>query len=143
MAISLKVGDKIRHELDGSGKKISGKVEAIVVIVESETKVYVDNYKLGSNFEDKVCSRWYIDPTSTAGELTKLNGQGLMAKLNSMLKRLLDDDSKKLYKAGFIDGELKLTDEGQEMLMAIAFDTHKADLVKAAEEVIAEAKDEK
>lgn len=73
-------------------------------------------------------------------ELTKKND---MQKLNAMMKRLLDEDTKKLYKAGFIDGDLKLTDEGKSMLDAIVYDQHKAAMVAAAEEAIAEVKEDR
>lgn len=46
-------------------------------------------------------------------------------------------------KAGYINGDLNLTDEGQDALMAILFAANKADLVTSAQAVITEAEAEK
>lgn len=64
-------------------------------------------------------------------------------KLNSMMKKLLDEDTKKLIKASLINGDLELTEEGRDALQAIMFEEKKAELVKLAEEKIAEEKAEK
>ena len=45
---------------------------------------------------------------------------------------------KTLYKAGFINGDLELTQEGKEVNEAINFSKNKTELVKAAEEKIKE-----
>ena len=55
-----------------------------------------------------------------------------------MLKRFLDKEAQILYKAGFLDGDLKLTTEGREALEAILLIATRAELVKAAQEVIDE-----
>lgn len=60
----------------------------------------------------------------------------MIQTLSSMLKRLLDADSQTLYKAGFINGDLELTDEGEKALMGILFDANKAALVVEAQAVI-------
>ena len=65
--------------------------------------------------------------------------KSIMFKLNSMMKRLLDADIKKLIKGGLINGDLQLTEEGKETLMSIIFEGNKAELVKVAEENIKEA----
>jgi hypothetical protein len=66
-----------------------------------------------------------------------------MQKLNIMMKKLLDNDIQILIKAGYIDGDLKMTQKGQEALNAVIFDTSKADLVKLAQVELDEEKDEK
>ena len=66
----------------------------------------------------------------------------IMKKLNNMMKKLLDKDIQALVKTDFINGDLELTAKGKDALMTILFDTHRADLVKMAEEEIKEA-DEK
>ena len=55
-----------------------------------------------------------------------------------MLKRLLDRKAQTLYKAGYINGDLELTEEGKNALNTILFDEHKAALVELAEEAIEE-----
>lgn len=67
----------------------------------------------------------------------------VMQKLNLMFKKLVDKDVQTLYKAGFIDGDLLLTSEGRENLFAILFEANKAELVKLAEEKIAEEEKKK
>lgn len=62
----------------------------------------------------------------------------IMKKLNNMEKLLLDADTQKLKKAGLINGDLEITAEGRQELQFILFKANKADLVKRAEEIIAE-----
>ena len=66
-----------------------------------------------------------------------------MQKLTGMLKTMLDPAGKTLFKAGFIDGDLALTNEGKEALGSIVFQANKDTLVKLAEESIAEEKEKK
>ena len=61
-----------------------------------------------------------------------------MKTLNTMMKKLLDSDTQALVKAGYINGDLELTAEGRDELMAISFDANKAALVAAAQAKIAE-----
>lgn len=65
-----------------------------------------------------------------------------MKKVSNMMKRLLDADTQKLVKAGYINGDLELTPEGHKALNTILFEENKAKLVKMAEEDIAEAEKE-
>lgn len=66
-----------------------------------------------------------------------------MSKLNTMMKKLLDADTKVLVEAGFLDSELNLTRDAAYQLDLIAFDKFKTELVAAAKERIEEAKKEK
>ena len=50
-----------------------------------------------------------------------------------MFKKLVDADTQALVKAGYINGDLELTDEGKNELMALVFDANKAALVVAAQ----------
>jgi hypothetical protein len=69
--------------------------------------------------------------------INKLNKNN-MNQLTSMLKRLLDKNAQKLYKVGFINGDLELTESGKRELWGIIFDTYKKELVEKAEEIIKE-----
>ena len=60
-----------------------------------------------------------------------------------MMKKLLDKDTQTLVKAGFINGDLDLTGAGQHALNTVLFIEKKAELVKLAEEVLAEAEKNK
>lgn len=84
-------------------------------------------------------------PNSLADNLTlapELNkGISKTMNLNSMMKRLLDASTKKLIKAGYIDGDLMLTEKGKLALFTILFAANKEELVKLAEEDLKEEKE--
>jgi hypothetical protein len=54
-------------------------------------------------------------------------------KLSAMLKLMLGADEQVLYKAGYINGDLELTEKGKAGLVAILFAANKATLVKLAQ----------
>ena len=53
-----------------------------------------------------------------------------------MMKRVLDADTQTLVKAGFINGDLELTDKGSDALTDIVFAANKALMVTAAQAVL-------
>lgn len=59
-----------------------------------------------------------------------------MSTVGSMMKRLLDKDTQALVKAGYINGDLELTDKGKSALWAILFSANKDALVAEAKEVL-------
>ena len=63
-------------------------------------------------------------------------------KLNSMMRRLLNADLKRLIKAGLMNGDLLLTEEGKNALYALLVEVHKKELVEIANEIIKENKEE-
>jgi len=63
-----------------------------------------------------------------------------MNKLKPMMKRLLDKDTRTLYKAGYINRDLELTENGRNALNTILFTANKAELVKMAQEELDEEK---
>ena len=64
-----------------------------------------------------------------------------MKTLKSLAKRLLDKDLQTLYKVDYINGEgLELTEKGKNALLSLLFVERKAELVKEAEEELAEEK---
>jgi hypothetical protein len=77
------------------------------------------------------------------GILTKDNKKTVMSKLTNTFKLLTDKSTQTLRKAGYINGDLELTQEGQAALNSILLAAHKEELVKLAEEKIAEEKAEK
>jgi hypothetical protein len=79
-------------------------------------------WKLGSPYT----SQYIILPKTT------------MQKLTSTLKRILSPELQKLYKAGLIDGNLELTNEGKNEIWALLLKHFEAELVKVAEEKISE-----
>jgi len=57
----------------------------------------------------------------------------IMSRLNNMMKRLLDNDTQTLVKAGYINGDLELTAKGREALDSVLFAANKAELVTLAQ----------
>jgi hypothetical protein len=68
------------------------------------------------------------------------NKSSVMKKVSSMFKALVDADTRTLKEAGFINGDLELTDDGKAELVAILFAANKDALVKIAKEYLEEAK---
>lgn len=63
-----------------------------------------------------------------------------MTTVNTMMKKLLDGDTQKLIKAGYINGDLLLTEKGRQELEALQFQAHKAELVELAKAELEETK---
>lgn len=76
---------------------------------------------------------WYIQWTETKPEKS-------MTKMSSIMKRILDADTRKLVEAGLLTKDLELTSEGKEALVSLMFEQNKADLVKIAEDILSEEK---
>jgi len=74
-------------------------------------------------------------------ELVNSKSQNIGMKLNSMMKKLLDPETRKLVKGGLLNGDLLLTNEGEQALQSILVEQHKKELVTIAEEVIKEEKE--
>jgi len=64
-------------------------------------------------------------------------------KLNTMMRRLLNADIKKLIKADLMNGDLLLTEEGKNALYALLVETYKKELVEIAKEIIQEKEEDK
>lgn len=80
-----------------------------------------------------------LNPDGTPFEGKRIS---MLTKLNNMMKRLLDKDTQALVKAGYINGDLELTETGKVAIWGILFDTHKSLLVESANADIAEAEEE-
>ena len=97
---------------------------------------------------EKLVKEKLLEKSGNQYHLVNITGSGetisqpktKMQKLTSMLKRILDPEAQTLYKAGYIDGNMALTQKGQEALSAILFTANKAELVKQAEEELEEEK---
>jgi hypothetical protein len=63
--------------------------------------------------------------------------------LSSIAKQVINPQYRTLVKAGFLDSELRLTNDGRAQLEALFLTTNIVALVAAAEEVLAERKEEK
>jgi len=63
--------------------------------------------------------------------------------MHYIANKILDTKTNRLVKAGLLDKELELTDEGRRAIASIIFDKFKPDLVKLAEEKLAHEKENK
>lgn len=97
------------------------------------TDIYRDVLTLNSS------GTWCISELLTDDTLIKPK-KTLMTKLTNMIKKFLDADAQALVEAGFINGDLELTEAGRRALTEITFDKYKADLVAVAKAQIEEAK---
>ena len=124
----FKPGDKVRIK-----ERCSGTIEGEISTVD------LSGYGLVEPGKNCSCTNYW----ESVNKEELLTNETKMQKLNSMLKRLLDKDMQTLYKAGYLDGDLKLTTLGQEALNSLVFDLVKEKLVESAKEDIAEAKEDK
>jgi len=74
-------------------------------------------------------------------ELSTKKPKTTMQQLNTMMKRLLDAPTKKLVKAGMLNGDLEFTQKGGDVLNGIFLDKFKDELVKEADAIIKEEKE--
>ena len=86
---------------------------------------------------------WWNFNKEGLDSLELVTKQTIMNKLTSWAKRALSVNDQKLYKAGLMDGEFKPTEAGKDELMAMLWSEKQVELVKRAEEIIAEEKEEK
>ncbi|HCR35823.1 TPA: hypothetical protein DIU22_02155 [Candidatus Woesebacteria bacterium] len=124
----LQIDSRIRNKRDNSEWTVIGVTERYefwgrcvkagseYAIGAESSSQQLDNYKIISNSKHTI-----------------------MNKLSILMKKLLDKDTQILVKAGFINGDLDLTTEGQDALDAVLFIEKKSELVKLAEEVLTEA----
>lgn len=66
-----------------------------------------------------------------------------ISMFSAIAKRLLDRDTQKLMKAGFLNSDLSLTSKGEEYVLALLLEENKAALVREAEAIIEENESEK
>jgi len=138
----LKVGDWVRT--NGNGDKVCDFFEGEVgEIYDYEFYVW-QNEKDGGRGSIHPSARGYKYSWcicwSSPGEIEILKSKTTMQKLTSTLKRILSPELQKLYKAGFIDGNLELTNEGKNEIWALLLKHFEAELTKVAEEKLSEEK---
>lgn len=68
-------------------------------------------------------------------KVSSANGN-FMTKLTNIAKRLLDADTKALVKAGVLDSELQITEEGKQFLLAQYLIDNKPALAKEAQKIV-------
>ena len=65
-----------------------------------------------------------------------------MSQLSKLAKKLLDADTKALVKAGVLDNELDVTEEGVDFVISFLIDKNKEELAKEARKQLQEQKKE-
>jgi hypothetical protein len=140
----VKVGDIVRVS-GGDGEKAG-----VWIIMSDEKDTYSQsalhlkiaknssyNYLLQSSLwpqvKDDICELEVI-----GNIFNQLNFNQTTMKITNLVKKILDEDTRKLVKANFINGDLALTDEGVQELLGLLFLANKDELVKIADEKIKE-----
>lgn len=82
--------------------------------------------------------KYYYGVDTSDIKITPTPNKPIMKTVTTMMKKLLDADTQKLVKAGFVNGDLELTERGRAELTAILFTNYKKELVEVAKEVIKE-----
>ncbi len=129
---TFKVGDKIKFKGVCESAKNG---EEYIIQIDNWCNDLSQRGTLGVGWDkNKLCHCTYM---WTLVESTKK--KGFMSKLSIMMKKLLDADTQTLVKAGYINGDLELTEQGEQALFATLFDANKAALVTLAQADLAEA----
>ncbi|MCK9369557.1 hypothetical protein M0R04_06590 [Candidatus Dojkabacteria bacterium] len=136
----FKAGDRVKYKLEFKGLAPCGATEEIFTITCIHgTEIFLDRYPQGSICEIHKGGWGTHEREIQLIESTDSKGN-TMSKLTAMFKVLVDKDTQILKKAGFINGDLELTPEGQSALNAVLFNANKPALVEMAKEVITEEK---
>lgn len=147
-----KVGDVVRILRDTTSSSRSCKAIGTVATVQRVTSSTWANRENGSKYGNywykfevngSEFEAWENDIELVNSNYVDNNKQTIMQKVGIMFKKFTDKDTQTLYKAGYVNGNLELTEAGRTALLAVNFDANKAALVASAQEVIAEEEAEK
>lgn len=140
----LQVGDFIKKYNDqGRGQKILAKCGEVIILSYCEsTTDHWENVcqNISKNeFLKEINHKWCLGKTNnTKPRIIKGDNEITNMKITNLVKKILDKDTRTLVKAGFINGDLALTDEGVSELLGILFLEKKEELLKVANEKIDE-----
>jgi len=108
-----------------------GEIYKVVAIID-------ENYGFFIDIQGKGYKGDYIVVSGiSSSNFNKINKTKIM-KITNLVKKILDKDTRTLIKAGFINGDIALTEEGVNELIGILFLEKKAELLKVAEEKLNE-----
>lgn len=103
-------------------------------------------YKSETDNNRDLCKGCLMDAMSKFG-INNPNPTGIssVAKsmFNNVFRKMVDKGYRTMVKAGFISECGTITSDGQNALLSIVLEEHKEEVVKMAEEVIAERKEDK
>lgn len=118
-------------------KSTTGLSYMIIGMSVNNDLIELKETKSGSIWTGRPSQCDWIEGYRAPLELNKKN----MAKIGEIAAVLLDADAKKLVEAGFVDQcTMELTPSGHAVLQGLTFAAYKADMLKKADEVIAERK---
>ena len=134
----IKVGDFVKVDRDVSchwheGVKIlsitDDQYDGTVDVVHSKSRCCCSTAQFAKGLTIEVTREESPERTQTK--------QTTMQKITSALKRALNADLQAQYRAGYINGELELTEEGRVVLLAILVGKFSEEFTKEANEKIA------
>lgn len=108
-----------------------GGIYSVVAAEDTEYGFYIDIQGPGV-LGDEIC----VHGCSSSSFIKVSNTKTM--KITNLVKKILDKDTRTLVTAGFINGDLALTDEGVSELLGILFLEKKEELVKIAQEKLNE-----
>ena len=90
------------------------------------------------------CGNYESRQDCSASELLNINQPtNMLQKIPNTLKRIFNDDKKALYRAGYINGDSALTDEGKKELLNLLAQEHEKELADLAREDIEDIEEAK
>lgn len=138
MDMTYYVGDLVSLN---SGSLVGGKFKIVKKIKKEDISYEIEAV-------EDLESKWIVGGIVKVGCKWVFGENGLrkitsknMQPITAMLRRALDEDMQTLYKAGYLDENLKLTERGIEALNTVVFDAYKDKLVQEAKVEIAQEND--
>lgn len=124
---------------DAAKRYASGELKANLKVGDIYEVTEVSTHPDGEQFISVVGNG--TSKHGTYGDMfTKVKSKQIHMKITNLVKKILDSDTRTLVKAGFINGDLALTEEGSTELLGILFLEKKIELVKIANEKLDETK---
>lgn len=114
-----------------------GEIYKVVAIKDTDYGFFIDIQGKDIRGDNVV-----VHGCSSSNFIKNNNVNNTKMKITNLVKKILDVDTRKLVQAGFINGDLALTDEGVSELVGILFLEKKTELVKIAEEKLKDEKED-
>ena len=138
----MKVGDKVRPKKD----RINYCNNVDIYLKKEGTYLEITGINgtiLRYNIKDKNGNDLGYCNCYKESDLEPIKKGGKMSNTKKLFRKLVNPDVVKLTEAEFLTESLELTDKGKDELMDIVFNDNKLELVKRAQEVVKEQKEDK
>ena len=139
-----------------SGEKIEAISDSVhfrkgmrgIVLIDGELDEESNLLNLLVEFDDGsgnfwVCEKYFKLVEEKKEELKLTQIKTMTQKLKGLMSRIFDADLKAQYEAGYINGDLELTDKCKNELMMLLYMEKKAEITKLAKAELEEARKEK